>query len=241
MIVRDFNMSPERLETIKATLAKRQPDLTVVMENVIKPHNLAAVGRTLEAVGGLQIHAISLLSSIRLSQMAAGGIRRWLKVIKHTSTEQCLGDLKQKGFRIVATSLHEGSKDFREVDYTKPTAVLVGEELEGISEQAIEMADEHVTIPMMGFVQSLNVSVASALVLYEAYRQRTEAGMYDRRSLDDDTYMTLLFEACHPKIAQYCRQKKISYPAIDENAELLEPVADSVTYSEEGFVGWAKK
>jgi tRNA (guanosine-2'-O-)-methyltransferase len=166
-------MSPERLETIKATLAKRQPDLTVVMENVVKPHNLAAVGRTLEAVGGLQIHAITSLSSIRLTQMAAGGIRRWLKVVKHPSTEQGIGYLKQQGFQVVATSLHQKSKDFREVDYTKPTAILVGEEFEGISDQAIALADEHVTIPMMGFVQSLNVSVASALVLYEVQRQRS--------------------------------------------------------------------
>lgn len=234
-------MNSERLETIKATLAKRQPDLTVVMENVIKPHNLAAVGRTLEAVGGLEIHAISLLPSLRLSQMAASGIRRWLKLVKHSSTEQGLGHLKQQGFQIVATRLCEDSKDFREVDYTKPTAILVGEEFDGISEQAIAMADEHVTIPMVGFVQSLNVSVASALVLYEAHRQRSEADMYERRSLDDDTYRTLLFEACHPRVAEYCRQKKLPYPAIDENAEMLEPVADSMTFTDDAFADWIKK
>ncbi|MDH3342626.1 MAG: tRNA (guanosine(18)-2'-O)-methyltransferase TrmH, partial [Gammaproteobacteria bacterium] len=98
-------MTPERLETIKTALRRRQPDLTVVMENVRKPHNLAAVGRTLEAVGGLQIHAITSLKTLRLTQMAAGGIRRWLKVVKHASTEQGIAHLKQQGFQVVATSI----------------------------------------------------------------------------------------------------------------------------------------
>lgn len=234
-------MTPERLAIIKASLDRRQTDLTVLMENVRKPHNLAAVARTLEAVGGLEIHAISDKPSIRLSQMAAGGVRKWLKVKNHLSTEQGVKYLKQQGMQIIATSLGDNTKDFREIDYTKPTAILVGEELEGISEQAVQVADETITIPMVGMVQSLNVSVASALVLYEAHRQRTVAGMYDWRSLDDESYAALLFAACHPKIANYCQQKKIPYPAIDENAEILEPMADSQTHTDDSFADWIKK
>ncbi len=231
-------MTPERLATIKASLDRRQTDLTVVMENVRKPHNLAAVARTLEAVGGLDIHAITELTSIRLTQMSAGGTKKWIRVHKHPSTEQGLNFLKQQGFQIIATSLGENSKDYREIDYTRPTAILVGEELEGISEQAIQMADENISIPMIGMVQSLNVSVASALVLYEAYHQRMAAGMYERRSLDKEIYMTLLFEACHPKIANRCQQKRIPYPAIDEDANILEPVLGSYGGLDEGFVEW---
>jgi len=234
-------MTPERLALIKKSLYMRQTDLTVVMENVRKPHNLAAVARTLEAVGGLEIHAITELTSIRLTQMSAGGSKKWIKVHKHPSTEQGLNHLKQQGFQIVATSLGENSKDYRELDYTIPTAILVGEELEGISEQAIQMADENVSIPMIGMVQSLNVSVASALVLYEAYHQRMAAGSYDKRSLDDDTYMTLLFEACHPKIANCCQQKRIPYPAIDEDAQILEPLIGSLANSDDSFAEWIKK
>ena len=219
----------------------RQTDLTVVMENVRKPHNLAAVARTLEAVGGLEIHAITELTSIRLTQMSAGGSKKWIKVNKHPTTEQGLTQLKQQGFQIVATSLTENSKDYRDIDYTRPTAILVGEELEGISEQAIQMADENISIPMIGMVQSLNVSVASALVLYEAYHQRMTAGSYDRRSLDDRTYMTLLFEACHPKIANCCLQKRIPYPAIDEDAQILEPLIGSLASQEDSFADWIKK
>lgn len=217
-------MTPERVSTIKTSLDRRQPDLTVIMENVRKPHNLAAVARTLEAVGGLEINAITALTSIRLTQMSAGGVKKWISVNKFPSTEQGLSHLKQQGHQVIATTLNASSIDFREIDYTRPTAILVGEELEGISDEAIKMADECITIPMAGMVQSLNVSVASALVLYEAYRQRDSAGMYEQRSLDKERYTRLLFEACHPRIAHYCREKKIPYPAIDDNAEILEPV-----------------
>ena len=234
-------MTPERLAIIKASLDSRQTDLTVVMENVRKPHNLAAVARTLEAVGGLEIHAITELTSIRLTQMSAGGTKKWVKVSKHPNTGQGLKYLKQQGFQIVATSLCENSKDYRDVDYTKPTAIMVGEELEGISEQALQMADVNINIPMIGMVQSLNVSVASALVLYEAYHQRMTDGMYERRSLDDETYMTLLFEACHPKIANCCQQKRIPYPAIDEDANILEPLFGSIANSDDSFSEWVKK
>lgn len=234
-------MTPERLATIKNSLYRRQPDLTVIMENVRKPHNLAAVARTLEAVGGMNIHAITALTSIRLSQMAACGVRKWIKVEKHPTTAQGLSHLKQQGFQIIATTLHETSKDYREVDYTRPTAILVGEELEGITDEAISLADEKISIPIIGMVQSLNVSVASSLVLYEAYRQRDAVRMYEESSLDEVTYKRLLFEACHPKVANYCRNKNLPYPAIDDDAEILEPVADSQTNSDDRFGDWIKK
>jgi len=233
-------MTPERLAIMKASLIRRQTDLTVVMENVRKPHNLAAVARTLEAVGGMEIHAISQLTSIRLTQMSAGGIKKWMKVKKYSSTQEGLNKLKQYGFKIIATSLGENSKDYRDIDYTQPTAILVGEELEGISEQALQCADETISIPMAGMVQSLNVSVASALVLYEAYHQRMAAGLYDKCSLDDEHYQTLLFEACHPKIANFCKQRKLPYPAIDDDAEILEAIPGCPENSGNNFSQWVK-
>ncbi len=234
-------MSKQRLTTIKACLDKRQTDLTVIMENVRKPHNLAAVARTLEAVGGLNIHAVSDKPSIRLTQMAAGGIRKWVEVVNHDDIKEGIRHLKQQGYQVIATTLSAGAKDYREIDYTGPTAVLVGEELEGISRQAVQLADQIITIPMAGMVQSLNVSVASALVLYEAYHQRNRAGMYDHRSLDNKEYQRLLFKACHRKIANYCDNKRLPYPAIDENAEILEPVAGSQGGSDDDFSMWVKK
>jgi tRNA (guanosine-2'-O-)-methyltransferase len=226
-------MTPERLDTIKSSLDRRQPDLTVVMDEVRKPHNLAAVARTLEAVGGLEIHAVTGLSSIRLSQQAAGGIRKWINVNKHATIEQGLEQVRQQGCQVVATVAGDASSDYRDIDYTRPTAILVGEELDGLQEQTIALADESVAIPIAGMVQSLNVSVATALVLYEAYRQRERAGMYARRALDDARYRKLLFEACHPQVADYCRRKQIDYPAIGEDATILEPLQEGFKLTEE--------
>jgi tRNA (guanosine-2'-O-)-methyltransferase len=231
-------MTPERLSTIKTSLDRRQPDLTVVMENVRKPHNLAAVARTLEAVGGLDIHAITDLTSLKLTQMSAGGVKKWITVNKHPDTTTGLNHLTQQGFQIIATGLSENTKDYRDIDYTKPTAILVGEELEGLSNEALQAADEIISIPMTGMVQSLNVSVASALVLYEAYHQRMAAGMYDHRALDDERYKTLLFEACHPRIAYLCQSKRIPYPAIDDDGQIIEPIAGSDIKTEDGFADW---
>ncbi len=234
-------MTPERLETILACLNQRQPDLTVIMENVVKPHNLAAVARTADAVGVHEIHAITERTSLRLTQMAAGGVKKYVSIMKHAATDEGIGYLKDRGFQVVATHLSDNAKDYREIDYTQPTAVLVGTELEGISEQALELADECITIPMCGLVQSLNVSVAAALILYEAYHQKVRVGHYAKRRLDEETFFKYLFEWCHPQVARYCKQKHIPYPKINEQAELLEPVADSTTYTDDGFIDWLRK
>lgn len=234
-------MTPERLAAIVTSLNRRQPDLTVIMENVVKPHNLAAVARTSDAVGALDIHAITRRKSIKLTQMSAGGVRKWITVKTHPDTRSGIDHLKQKGFQVVATHLSDQTVDYREIDYTRPTAILVGEELEGISEEALRLSDASVSVPMVGLVQSLNVSVASALLLYEAYRQRQAAGLYDQRRIDDDTYYRLLFEWCHPIVTRYCKQKNIPYPKINDQAEIIEPLADSTTYTEDGFVDWMRK
>jgi tRNA (guanosine-2'-O-)-methyltransferase len=187
------------------------------------------------------VHAITEKKSIQLSQMSAGGVRKWIQLHCHKTTEACVQQLKAQGMQIVTTCLADDSKNFRDIDYTKPTAILVGTELEGISQQAMELADEHITIPMFGHVQSLNVSVATALVLYEAQRQRELAGMYDQRRLGEEDYKRLLFEGCHPQVTRYCKAKKIPYPAINDEAEIIEPLADSKTFSNEGLTEWLRK
>lgn len=212
-----------------------------MMENVTRPHNLAAVARTADAVGLLDIHAITERKSIRLTSMSASGARKWITVHAHQDTTSAIESLKQQGMQIITTCLQPDALDYREIDYTLPTAIIMGTERDGTSEEAIEMSDRHVYIPMSGLVQSLNVSVASALILYEAYHQRLAAGMYDQRRLDDARYYQLLFEWCHPKVARYCQRKEIPYPAINDRAEILEPVADSTTHSDETFSEWARK
>ena len=123
--------------------------------------------------------------------------------------------------QILATHLSTDAVDFREIDYTKPTAIIVGQEKTGISEQALKHADQNIIIPMQGMVQSLNVSVAAALILFEAQRQRELAGLYNRNMLSDEIKHPIYFEGCHPIIARQCKLKKLPYPPLDEHGEIV--------------------
>ena len=129
-------------------------------------------------------------------------------------------NLKVQGFRLVAAHLSEQATDFREVDYTKPTALLLGTELFGVSDRALEFVDCQISIPMHGMSQSLNVSVAAAIVLYEAQRQRQEAGMYNESRMDEVTRKKLRFEWLHPVVAEFCQKRDLDYPELDDQGEV---------------------
>lgn len=213
-------MSPERFERINNMLANRQPDLTVCLEMVHKSHNLAAIVRTADAVGVNQIHTIWPAKSMRLSAHTATGSQKWVDVNIHQNITDAVSQLKKGGMQIVVTNLSSSAKDYREIDYTKPTAILMGQEKYGISKEAIEAADHQVIVPMSGMAQSLNVSVATAVILYEAQRQRLEANMYGTCKIDDATCQKVLFEGGYPIFAKACKRKKIPYPRINEDGEI---------------------
>ena len=214
-------MLKERFNKIKKILSQRQPDLTVLLEDVQKPHNLAAIARTCDAVGIDEVHAVTAIKGLRLSQMAAGGIRRWITLNKYSSIEAAFKNLKSQNMQLVVTHLSEDTVDYKEIDYTKPTAIIAGSEYEGVSDYAIENADYCISIPMLGMVQSLNVSVAMSVILYEALNQRKEAGMYETSRLPVKKYKQKLFEWCHPRVSQRCKELKESYPELDENGQIL--------------------
>ena len=98
---------------------------------------------------------------------------------------------------------------------------MLGAELKGLSPEGMELADEHIRIPIVGMVHSLNVSVAAAIILFEAQRQRQLAGFYDENRLDEKTYRCTLFEWLHPEVAAYCRNKSHTYPDLDERGEIV--------------------
>lgn len=213
-------MSARRLQRLKSVLEKRQPDLTVIMENVHKPHNLAAVLRTCDAVGVPRVHAVSADSRIRASVSAAQGTHRWVPVTTHARLADAIEAAHGQTMQIVAAHPATGAVDYREVDYTRPTAILLGAELDGVSEQALAAADHQVIIPMHGMATSLNVSVAAALMLFEAERQRHQAGMYAGPRLDNALMERMLFEWLQPRMARYCRKHGLAYPALDEDGDL---------------------
>ncbi|BEM35547.1 tRNA (guanosine(18)-2'-O)-methyltransferase [Serratia marcescens] len=204
-------------------LAIRQPDLTVCLEQVHKPHNVSAIIRTADAVGVHQVHAVWPTTRMRTLVSSAAGSNSWVSVKTHPTIGDAVGHLKAQGMQILATNLSARAVDFREVDYTRPTCVLLGQEKTGITEEALALADQDIVIPMIGMVQSLNVSVASALILYEAQRQRQNAGLYrrDNSMLDEEEQQRLLFEGGYPVLANVAKRKGLPRPQIDEQGQVV--------------------
>ncbi len=184
-------MTPERKARIQSVAARRQVDLTVFMERVHKPHNVAAILRTCDAVGVMRAHAVPPTGGIPALNHTAQGAQRWVELIRHHDAAAGLAQLRQAGFRLYAAHFSERAVDFREPDYTQPTAIVMGTEKFGVSAETLEMVDGEVVIPMLGMTQSLNVSVATALILFEAQRQRQAAGMYEPRSLEESPWKEL--------------------------------------------------
>ncbi|MGI2259725.1 tRNA (guanosine(18)-2'-O)-methyltransferase TrmH [Shewanella sp. GXUN23E] len=214
-------MSPERFARINEMLDNRQPDLTLCLDQVHKTNNIAAVLRTADAAGIPFVHAVWPEDDMRVSGNTASGSQQWVKVRRYPHINQALEHFSQQGMQIVTTGMSADAVDYRTLDYTKPTAFVLGHERVGVSQQATDSADFHVTVPMVGMVQSLNVSVAAALLMYEAQRQRLAAGMYGKRKLDDTFCQTMLFENGHPIYAKACRRKGIPYPVINEQGQIV--------------------
>lgn len=208
-------MTPERFARLRAILDQRQRDLTVIMEDVHKPRNIAAIMRTCDAIGIHQLHAVAPQGVGIKRPKSAAGVLRYVRMQRHTEIRQAIAMVREQGCRVVVAHPDERAMDFREYDYTRPTALLMGSELIGVSDEALREADETVIIPMYGMVASLNVSVSAALILYEAQRQRAAAGMYDTCQFDDATYQRLLFEFAWPHLAHRYRSLGWDYPEIN--------------------------
>lgn len=214
-------MSRERLEKLGPVIARRQPDLTVLMENVHKPHNFSAVVRTCDAVGVLDAHAVIPPGSIRANPAVAQSAEKWVRIHTYTNVVAGIAAIRDRGHKLIAAHLSPRAVDFRAYDYTQPTALLLGQELDGVSEEALAQVDAEVVIPMVGLVASLNVSVAAAVILYEAQRQREARGMYATPRLSDEERQRLLFEYLHPDMAEYYTRRGEPYPAIDGDGHIV--------------------
>jgi tRNA (guanosine-2'-O-)-methyltransferase len=201
------SITPRRLARMQGTLARRQPDLTVVIDNVHDPHNVSAMLRSCDAVGAPEAHLLYTYEDEPIvSTGVAASAQRWLTLFRHASVDDCFSALRARGFAIYATTLGEASRELYDLDLTQPSAFVFGNESRGVSPEAIERADAAVFIPMMGMVESLNVSVACAVTLYEALRQRNAAGLYARSGLppediDQQLHAWLLREGRDPGAA----------------------------------------
>jgi tRNA (guanosine-2'-O-)-methyltransferase len=221
---------PRRFERLKSVLNHRMADLTVLLEHVEKPHNLSAILRSCDAVGALEAHAVSFDGRPRTFNSTAQGSQKWVPLHDHADTATAIRHLKAKGFRLYGTHLGVDAKDYRECDFTGPTAFVLGAEKWGLTDQARDLMDEALFIPMRGMVQSLNVSVATATLLFEALRQRQVAGLAPTQGegLKPEQYQQLLFEWSYPEVARWCREQKRPYPALSEEGELMEELPRTV-------------
>ena len=221
---------PRRFERLKSVLNHRMADLTVVLEHVEKPHNLSAILRSCDAVGALEAHIVSLQGRPRTFNSTAQGSQKWVPLNDHPTIETAIGSLKDRGFRVYGTHLGVEAKDYRDCDFTGPTAFVLGAEKWGLTDQARDLMDEALFIPMRGMVQSLNVSVATATLLFEALRQRQVAGTAPTRGegLSADHYRQLLFEWSYPQVAAWCREQGRPYPELNDEGELLEELPRTV-------------
>ena len=177
-------MTEQREKKFLSVLEHRQPTLTVVMEDIHDPHNVSAVLRSADAVGIMEVQLLYINEEFpKLGKKSSASATKWVTRRKFTAVEECYAKLHEEGFTIYATHLGKKSKSLYELDFTKKTALVFGNEHRGVSDEAAKLADENFQIPMAGMIQSLNVSVACAVSLYEAFRQRFSAGMYEKPSL----------------------------------------------------------
>ncbi len=179
------SITPERRQRIEHVLHHRQPTLTVVFENVHDPHNVSAVIRSCDAVGVAEAHGIYSGRQVfpELGEKSSASARKWVDVHLHQSVDACYAALRARGMKIYTTHMSSDAVSLHELDLSQPVALVFGNEKEGVTAEAREKADGNFLIPQVGMIQSLNVSVACAVSLYEAFRQRQVAGMYDSAQL----------------------------------------------------------
>lgn len=186
-------MTPERSDRLNAVLSKRQLNLTVVLENVADPHNISAVMRTCDAVG---IQEIYILNTViprhkKWGSKSSSSASKWLTVHQFNEVSACFQELRKRYKKIYTTHLSSDASDLYELDLTEDVALVFGNEHSGVSEELIALADGNFIIPQVGIIKSLNISVACAVSVYEAFRQKNLAGHYDKPQITGNELLQL--------------------------------------------------
>jgi len=202
----------ERIHRINRVLSNRFSDLRVVLEEVKNPHNASAVARTCDAAG---VHHLDIISATNepfpVNEAVSTRAHKWLEFTLHTSASDCLLGLKKRGFTVFATDLGENTIPHFQPDYCRPAAFVFGNEVDGISDEARNLADVCIQIPMLGMTRSLNLSVSVGVILYEVIRQRTQFADYEKPPLDSDILQACLqrwLDSEHNKSPKLKKRKK---------------------------------
>ena len=220
-------MTPERATKITSVLNARQPDLTLIADRIHKGRNLAAIVRSCDAVGMGQIHAVMSEDEFRPFKGTAMGSNQWVDVALHDDISAPIDWARQRGMQILVADVDDQPDkrcvSYSEVDYSRPSAIVMGSEIKGVSTFSREQADTNIYIPMVGMVESLNVSVAAAIILNEARAQRQRAGYYQQRRISAAHFQQLFFRWGYPRLAAFCQLRGIDFPPLLANGDIDDP------------------
>jgi tRNA (guanosine-2'-O-)-methyltransferase len=187
------DMTPERTQRIQSVLSNRQNDLTVVLENVFDPHNISAVMRSCDAVGVQEIFVLNtrIPRHKKWGSRSSSSAAKWLTIHQYDNAAECFAELRKKYTTILTTHLSSGAVSLYDISFSGKLALVFGNEHAGVSDEIRGMADGNFVIPQVGMIRSLNISVACAVTLYEAFRQKTAAGHYQQQKLQQNQYIEL--------------------------------------------------
>ncbi|MBQ3059560.1 MAG: RNA methyltransferase [Desulfovibrio sp.] len=190
--------TPRRKARFREVISYRQPDLTLVLANIHDPHNVSAIYRSCDAFGVSEVHLYYTDTPFpALGRKSSASARKWVDSVRHKDEASLFTCLRERGFQILATSCESSARPLRQWDFTLPTAIVMGNEHSGVNAELLARADGHLYIPMYGMIQSFNVSVAAAVILAEAARQREAAGMYARPRLSEEEMAARLEDWLH--------------------------------------------
>lgn len=183
----------ERVETLKNVLLKRQYDLTVVLENIQDPHNMMACLRSCDAVGINDVYIINNkelarkpIQKQKIGKSSSASAKKWLNLNRFKTVQECYEKLRSEDKQIFTTNLTSDSKSLYEMDLTGKIALVFGNEAKGVSKEATDLADGNFNIPQVGMIPSLNISVACAVTVFEAYRQKSLLNHYSINNLSEN-------------------------------------------------------
>lgn len=189
--------TPERLQKITAAASSRQFSLRVVIENIHDAHNVSAIFRTCDAVGVPKITLLYTKETFpKIHKVTSASANKWVEIEKFDDVNKCVESLRAEGFKIYASYLDKNARNLYDIDLTQKVALVFGNEHRGVSDEMKTLADDLFYIPMRGMVQSLNVSVAAAVTLYESQRQRAAKGMYNKSELNEKELNELIERWC---------------------------------------------
>ena len=176
-------MTEERKNRVKEVVGKRQLDAAIILENVTDFHNISAVLRTADSVGISTVYVVHDISvhtvkNYDVSKRTSASAKKWIDIEYFDDIETCVKYVRKKYKTIIGTAITDKSISLYEADFTDSFALMMGNEKDGLSENAQALLDVNILIPQVGMTQSLNISVACAVCMYEMYRQREQAGLY---------------------------------------------------------------